>query len=132
MLKAMWRIPPCMNIEVSSVTHHGACSMPDSCSTSSFGAARVDDLAAAGCPVGAQYSPGFRTSFGIAPYSKLSWSRSEAPAASSAGAVALPSSPEALSCQTKNATLIAISTTVTIGKRAVGRLSLSGIKRRQA
>ena len=43
----------------------------------------------------------------------------------------MPASPDNVSCQAKTATLIAISTTVTIAKRDVGRLSLSGIKRRE-
>jgi hypothetical protein len=120
-----------MNIDISSVSHHGACSIPDSCSISFFDP-HVSTSSLPLMSVGAQYSPGFSTSFGTAPYSKLSWSRSDAPAACSTGALALPSSPEAFSCHAKTATLIAISATVRIGKRIVGMLSLSGIKGRQA
>ena len=74
----------------------------------------------------AQSLPGCVSRYGIAPYSSVFWSLSGTP---SWRKPLLEKSPVGKwSCQAKTTMLAAISSTVRIGNRAVGMLSLSGIK----
>ena len=66
----------------------------------------------------------------MAPYSSVFSSLSGTPSSPSSGLEAR--SPEKLSCQAKTAMFATISSTVMIGNRPVGMLSLSGIRGREA
>jgi hypothetical protein len=147
MLPAMWRIPPCMNIAISTVSHHAAWSSgtgfgtavvppPLLCTRSPtiFSAERssgvpsqtISSEIVLPCGTAARKhveSPGCVIRYGIAPYSTALWSM---PLVSPARSRSRSSGN--CHCQMNTATLIAINATVRTGKRSVGRLSRSGIK----
>ena len=66
----------------------------------------------------------------MAPYSSVTSSLCESPAM--AGEALELGSEDSVSCHAKIAMLTTINTTVTIGNRSVGMLSLTGIKAREA
>src|SRR3954451_17662104 len=136
MLKAMCRIPPCRNIEVNTVTHHGGESRgakPGRPRAARYSAvpwqttcSDPDALAPPPTWPTAQSLRGCVSRYGIAPYRSVVSSRCETPAI--CGEVLEPGSEDSVACQTKTAMLIAIRTTVTTGNRSVGMLSLTGIR----